>query len=413
MKVLMISDLETAGGAAVAATRLAEALLKQDNEVIRIVSKQDLKFPPWQRIVPPRPRPLSARLRVEARLLDWPGFYRKQQHDWLRHTISKLRPDVINLHNLHGARDLGWDWGIAGVCAAMAPTLWTLHDAWSFTGRCAYMYDCRQFEAGCSALCPTASEYPSLPAEKIAPAWKERQRAYQSYPGLTVVSPSKWLAETAKQGLWRDHPVEVIPYGLPIDRFELLDRRMAREALAIPSDRPVLLIAAQNWEERRKGGLYLCEALQRLNTPIHLVVMGEGQLPQLGAHVRLQMLGYIDHERTKVLAYNAADLFVHPAPVDNLPNVVLESLACGTPVAGFPVGGVPDMVRPGISGWLASELSANALSNTLAAALQAIMDKTDLRLSCRELAQTDYDAPLQAKRYVELFQSRIARFQPS
>ena len=178
-------------------------------------------------------------------------------------------------------------------------------------------------------------------------------------------------------------------------------------------EKTVLLIAAQNWEERRKGGLYLCEALQRLNTPIHLVVMGEGQLPQLGAHVRVQTLGYIDHERTKVLAYNAADFFVHPAPVDNLPNVVLESLACGTPVAGFPVGGVPDMVRPGISGWLASELSANALSNTLAAGLQAIMDKTDLRLSCRELAQTDYDAPLQAKRYIELFQSRIAGFQPS
>jgi glycosyltransferase involved in cell wall biosynthesis len=114
-------------------------------------------------------------------------------------------------------------------------------------------------------------------------------------------------------------------------------------------------------------------------------------------------LGYVSHERMKVLAYSAADLFVHPAPVDNLPNVVMEAIACGTPVVGFPIGGVPDMVRPGVTGWLANQVSHTALATALNRALDDLHNGIDLRASCRETAVSEYGGDVQASQYSEVF----------
>jgi glycosyltransferase involved in cell wall biosynthesis len=124
--------------------------------------------------------------------------------------------------------------------------------------------------------------------------------------------------------------------------------------------------------------------------------------------VHLHQLGYVDHERTKVLAYSAADVLVHPALLDNFPNVVMEALACGTPVVGFPVGGMPEMVSPGITGWLADEVSTQALARTLDKALDDLDRGLNLSESCRTQAEAEYDLSIQAKRYKELFLSLIS-----
>ena len=120
--------------------------------------------------------------------------------------------------------------------------------------------------------------------------------------------------------------------------------------------------------------------------------------------VHLHPLGFVEDERTKVLAYSAADLFIHPAPVDNLPNVILESLACGTPVAAFPIGGVPDMVRPGQTGWLADEASPSALARAIDQALEELADGLDLRSICRDIAEREYAETFQVDAYLKLFQ---------
>jgi glycosyltransferase involved in cell wall biosynthesis len=122
--------------------------------------------------------------------------------------------------------------------------------------------------------------------------------------------------------------------------------------------------------------------------------------------INVHHLGYVDHERTKVLAYCAADIYVHPALADNFPNTVMEAIACGTPVVGFPVGGVPEMVRPGVSGWLADNVSSAALAETLSIALNDI-HHDDMRSSCRELAEVKYDAQLQAQRYSSLYETLV------
>jgi len=177
-------------------------------------------------------------------------------------------------------------------------------------------------------------------------------------------------------------------------------------ALGIETPAPVVLTAAQNLNERRKGGKILVEALQKVSIrPRTLITLGHGRLPIAANDITLHPLGYIDHERTKVLAYNAADLSVHPAPVDNLPNTVMEAIACGTPVVGFAVGGVPDMVRPKQTGWLANEVSPDALAAAIDTALTDLGYGVDLRDSCRAVAEAEYSSDLQARRYLDLFES--------
>jgi glycosyltransferase involved in cell wall biosynthesis len=136
-----------------------------------------------------------------------------------------------------------------------------------------------------------------------------------------------------------------------------------------------------------------------------LVTLGAGSFADNIDGVNVESLGYVDHERTKILAYNAADVFVHPARVDNLPNVVMEAIACGTPVIGLPVGGVPEMVRHGQTGWLADKATSASLAETIDCALEDLAKGVSLRGGCRAVAEADYAVERQASRYIGLFAS--------
>jgi glycosyltransferase involved in cell wall biosynthesis len=411
MHIAMLSDAETEGGAAIAASRLAQALLEAGHKVTRLLAFPDGKEHLWKTVSLTMPYPPSLARRVVRRML--PIAHREKWdesviHKSLNSLLEDLSPDVINVHNLHKATSENWSAEMAGICARHAPTVWTLHDMWSFTGRCAYSYDCRKFLSGCDSTCPTPEEHPPLAPDKIAQAWNERRRLLNSQSKLMVVAPSRWLAREARAGLWADHRVEVIPYGLPLEVYRPVDRALAREALGINTPGPVLLMAAQFLTERRKGGEILDGALSALSRrPLTIITLGSGHPGFQAEGIHVHELGYVDHERTRVLAYSAADLFVHPAPVDNLPNVVMEALACGTPVAGFAIGGVPDMVRPGRTGWLCDSVSSKALADTLEEALEDLDQGVNLRDSCRAVAEAEYDSSLQARHYVALFQSLI------
>lgn len=410
MHIVMLSDLETQGGAAIAASRLAEALCRADHQVTRVVRRADGQEHVWQTrtLTPPIPfyqRLLNLAPSIVQTIIRATVREQSTQRR-LAHLLADLHPNVINVHNLHKAAAFGWSVNLLQVCAQYAPTIWTLHDMWSFTGRCAYSYACRKFISGCDASCPTAMEYPALEPKLIARAWKMRHRLFAEQGDLAAACPSRWLAEEALAGFWAGHRVEVIPYGLPLDIYLPLERSLARATLGINSGGPVLLAVAQDITARRKGGTTLVEALQRVqNRPLTLITLGHGHLPVEAEGISLHPLGYIDHERTKVLAYNAADLLVHPALVDNLPNVVMEAIACGTPCAGFAIGGVPDMVRPGLTGWLAQDVTAQGLADVIDEALTAIEQGADLRSSCRAIAEAEYDVGIQAQRYLQLFKS--------
>jgi glycosyltransferase involved in cell wall biosynthesis len=407
VNIVMLSDHESQGGAAQSACRLAEALCCY-HQVTRVVLIPDGKPHPWRtEVLGPESR-WATWLNHAPRKL-WPGRFpwpHTPRHVGmrLRRLLMQLRPDVINLHNLHGGTAWGWSAQLAAVCAEVAPVVWTLHDMWSFTGRCAYSYDCERFRTGCNASCPTPDEPPALSPDCIATAWDERRRLFDSHPGLTAVTPSRWLADEARRGLWGRHRVEVIPYGVPTDVFRPMPRAEARRRLQVPVNAPVLLVAAHDLTERRKGAGLLADLWKRIRVrPMTVLTMGHGTVNIDEHGISVYPLGWLAGDAAKAVAYNAADALLHAAPVDNFPNVLLEAIACGTPAIGLPVGGVPELIRPGTSGWLASRPTAEALAVAAEQALAAIADGLELRGSCRALARNEYALPLQGSRYDGLF----------
>jgi glycosyltransferase involved in cell wall biosynthesis len=103
------------------------------------------------------------------------------------------------------------------------------------------------------------------------------------------------------------------------------------------------------------------------------------------------------------VVYSAADVFVIPSLMDNLPNTVLESLMCGTPVIGFPVGGIPDMIQNGENGFITEEISVNSLVNTI----NKFLDNPNCfnKVEIRNNAVKKYDQKVQSKKYIDLFES--------
>jgi len=401
MHIALLTDSEGRGGAAIAAGRLASALTASGHKVSRIVGYPGAGNYPWKTevLTPPASFVWRATRKIlptrqnESRLI---SHLQKELHA----ILSRLKPDVINVHNLHSAYPSGWRSGLVEVCLEHAPTVWTLHDMWSFTGRCAYSYECRKFLSGCDETCPTPHEYPALEPHRIREAWEQRTLLLGKHPELVAVTPSAWLAEEAQRGFWKQHRVEVIPNGLPLDVFFPQDRSEARRKLELETTGAILLMVGLDLSERRKGGSILMRCLEGLAERVTLLTLGRNDFPLSGSKVRIHSMGVSKSDYNTALLYNAASFLVHPSLADNQPNVVVESIACGTPVVAFRTGGVPELVRPGVTGFLVGEISAEAFTAALGDALRST---ADLRSSCRNVAESEYSDSLQAQRYLKLF----------
>lgn len=400
MKVVQISDHERSGGAAIAARRLAHALRDGGHEVSTIVAYPSTD--PAEFTLSVRPgRIVEGILHRLPQTTPTRTVARAHAARVVSGLLDRLAPDVVNVHNLHGAHRVGWEPLLLGGVARTHPTVWTLHDMWSFTGRCAYSFDCLRYIDGCDSSCPTPDEYPSLPSGQIATAWRQRRELLDE-GAIVGVSPSRWLAREAERSSWRSSDLRVIPNGVPLETYRPVDRTEARRALRLPENRPIVLVAAERLDDPRKGVRIGLEALRRLGrSDVLVVTFGGGQPPGI-AGLETRSLGFLESDHQRVLCFSAADLYVHPAVADNLPLVVQEAMACGTPTVGFPVGGMPELVTDGVTGWLATEVEASALSDAISLALESVGTGT-VRETCRATAVDRYSLNQQADRYVTLF----------
>jgi glycosyltransferase involved in cell wall biosynthesis len=223
---------------------------------------------------------------------------------------------------------------------------------------------------------------------------------------LQIVALNQWIAgEVRRSALLQDVPVHVIPNGLDTAAFAPRDRRFARQALGLSPDARVVLFVAGTTTNRRKGFAPMAEALAGLaDMPdLQLVSIGRGG-GQVDARIPHLALGPLSQDRMLSVAYSAADLFVIPSLQDNMPSTVIESLACGTPVVGFDVGGVSEMVRPGETGLLARAGDVGELRATLRRLLEDAALRDSLAERCRQIALAEYNQELQARRYLALYE---------
>ncbi|WPP52619.1 glycosyltransferase [Catalinimonas niigatensis] len=273
------------------------------------------------------------------------------------------------------------------------PTIWTLHDMYSFSGVCHYQVD---------------YDRSSSLHEIDAIARKIKQKAYQKAK-LEIVCPSKWLLnKSMTSDFFSRFSHHYIPYSLNTNIFKLQNQYKAREELNLPQDKKIALFVSQRIKNYRKGFDLLREAIGVVNnitSNLHVVAIGNKQFVEdSGIHY----LGSIKNETEMAKAYAAADVFILPSREDNLPNVMLESLACGTPVISFPTGGMLDTIDNGINGFLCSEISVKSLVETI----QKWMSGSDsfIREKISEEAKKLYTEESQAIKYIKLYKSMLESF---
>ncbi len=310
--------------------------------------------------------------------------------------------DIINLHWIAGFVDVG-----AFLEETTHPVVWTLHDQNPFTGGCHYDYGCDKFKTQCGA-CPQLGS--SNQNDLSRQVWRRKRQAYRKAGDrLHVVAPSQWLGDTAQESsLFGDVPISVIPYGVDTDLFFPSNGAGLRSTLGIDPDDRAVLFVAESTSNQRKGFSLLLEALKNISLDDNLCLLSVGATkPKVNTSTPHHHLGKIINDRLLAAIYACADLFVIPSRQDNLPNTVLESMSCGTPVVGFETGGIPDMVRPHETGLLAEAGDVRKLREAIELLAQSDDKRREMSRTCREVAVEEYALQVQAKRYRTLY-SQVA-----
>ncbi len=273
--------------------------------------------------------------------------------------------DVVHFHDLNGAISPL----TLKLCSLGKRVVFTAHDCSCFTGGCIYPLHCEGYLKSCGH-CP---QLPSLGARfDLTPVniginrWLARQELIQ------YVFPSKWLREKASRSLRFSRKVEVIPNGFSSVGYDFRSKIVARRELGIRDERKVILVAAHYLAEPRKGVAFAFAAIQSVKDMDPLIIFVG--IPPADVEVKMPeisfwLTGFVSDKRRLGAIFAASDVFLFPSLEDNLPIMVQEAMAAGTPVVGFAVGGVPEMVENRRTGWLCEPADQTGLNANLREAL--------------------------------------------
>ena len=316
--------------------------------------------------------------------------------------------DIINLHWVSFFYQSPVTLG--KIFALGKPVIWTLHDQWPFTGGCHYSAGCTNYQESCSSCPQLSDDLFGLPSRILMDKVELFRNA-----DLTIVTPSRWMKESAeKSRLFGGLRIEVIPYSLETDIFTPVHKKQAKELLGLGPDVRTLLFGAYACDDKRKGYDVLLRAISHCSSnpkvksllaenKIILLAFGHpgNELNLTGIPVR--SFGYIKSSEMLRDIYSAADLFVLPSLEDNLPNTMLEAMSCGTPVVAFEVGGVPDVVKNGLTGRLVTSGNAQALGTAVVDLLSNTNAIEEMGKRCRALIEDKYRLDIQANKYLALY----------
>ena len=328
-------------------------------------------------------------------------------------------PDLIHCHNLHGAYfDLSL---LSSPQLKKKPLFLTLHDQWSFTGHCAYSFDCHRWEQSCGA-CPYLKSYPPLLFDGTHRNLLLKKKIYQN-SRLYVVTPSQWLMDCVKKSVLAPGIVEarVIPNGIDLSVFKPANQEKARAELALPQDAFILLSAASGLRTSPyKDYLTLKRAValaSQKSSKLLLVALGASQKeveqrakqkkPLKIGNASVLFFPFEKEELRIALFYQAADLYLHAAKAESFGIVITEALSCGTPVVATRVGGIPEIIQDGENGSLTPLGDAKAMAKEIIGLSSQHRQRERMSRQAAASARACYGEKKMLKSYMDFYHSAL------
>lgn len=397
MKVVIVNASDVDGGAARAAYRLHRSLLGCgiDSKMVVQTKKSDdfTVIGPQSKIakVVNRIRPFLDTIPVRlfsslsTTLFSTSWFPSRQ----LIKEINALRPDIVHLHWINGGMIR-----IEDLAKINSPLVWSLHDMWPLRGGWHYneaLADDKQIRL----------------SKRI---FKRKLNTYSKVKSLTIVGLSRWLQESAQNScLFREKKIVNLPNPINTQVYKKFDKRVLRELWGLPKSKKLILFGAMGaTSDPRKGFKELTAALSDLQREdVELIVFGSTiPLTPPRFKCKVHYIGTISDDISLVTIYNSVDVVLVPSLQENLSNVILESLACGTPVVAFNIGGNSDLIDHKVSGYLAQPFD----TDDLAAGLMWILDHKEYQVlskNARDKAVGQFDSEIVAKNYIALYEEII------
>ena len=419
MRVLIVNTSERNGGAAVAANRLMEALNNHGVKAKMLVrDKQSdsltvvgLEGKWWQQWCF-----LWERLVIFCHL----HFSRKHLFEIdianVGTDITRLpefrEADIIHLHWINqGMLSLGI---IRKILNSGKPVVWTMHDIWPATAICHLTLGCNKFKTGCHhcKYLPGNGSTRDLSAK----IWRRKQRLLDGQ-SVTFVACSRWLESEARtSALLNGQKVTNIPNSIDTYIYKVGNRSDARQRLGLPTDKQLILFVSQRVTNLNKGMEYLIEACNLLASQ-HPEMKETTAVAILGGHAEdvvaelpfeAYPLGYVNDEHHIADVYRAANVFVLPSLSENLPNTIMEAMACGIPCVGFKVGGIPEEIDHQKNGYVAAYRDAEDLAQGIRWIL-CEADYDSLSAAAVKKVSRCYSPQSVALKYTEIYNEAIAQ----
>ncbi len=280
---------------------------------------------------------------IKARLFDATGFGSTSATRKFLTWVKEYDPDVIHLHNIHGYYlDVEILFDYLRTCGKRI--IWTLHDCWAFTGHCAYFdyYNCEKWKTGCGG-CVQKNEYPArVGRDHSKRNFLRKRQAFCGIDDMTIVTPSKWLADLVKESYLSEYSVEVIHNGVDVDVFKPTESDV-KARYGCENKRIVLGVAAV-WD-RRKGLDAFIKIAEKLEDNYRIILVGLEKSQTLVLPENIIPIERTNNTKELAELYSAADVFVNPTLEDNYPTTNIEAIACGTPVITYDTGGSGESAR--------------------------------------------------------------------
>lgn len=336
---------------------------------------------------------------ILAKLTGYHGKYSSFSTYRLVKKIEQIRPDIIHIHNIHG-----WylNWGILFkyLKRANIPVIWTLHDCWSFTGHCPHFMaiGCEKWKKQCFE-CPVYRMYPGCFIDDSKKQFDMKKECFTGVPNLTIVTPSKWLADLVEESYLKEYQTVVINNGIDLNKFKPIKSEF-RKRYKI-EDKIIILGVAFNWSAR-KGLDDFKRLAEDLPPEYEIVLVGVSRTVEKDLPKRIISIECTHSQEELAEIYSTANIFVNPTLEDNFPTVNLESLACGTPVITYRAGGSPESLTEEC-GKVVSYKDYEALREAIVEMKNA---KKVMSTACVEQAKK-YDLNNAYESYLKLYQKCI------